>query len=174
MFQWEVAIEKRGATPKLVQRELNNIHRETVRTMAQIWATRFRQKHFTNAASAEYGYTPRQGEPGRPGRRGFRRSYTGRKLAEYGHTRPLVKSGDSEQQTRNPRIVATATRAEAKARAIMNAPGFNRRYAGSPIDMRKELTTVSGREAEELTREGGFFIQFVFSNLRQNERKQVT
>lgn len=170
---FEITLTKNGPTPKLVQRELNNIHREAARTMGQVWAARFRAKHFTNAASAEYGYTPRQGESGRPHPKGFRRSYTGRKLKQFGHTRPLVKTGESEAQTRAPRIVATATRSEAKVRVIMNAPGFNRRYAGSPIDMRKELTTVTEREGQELAREAGFFLQFVFSKLRQSERTTI-
>lgn len=170
---FEITITKTGPTPKLVQRELNNINREAARTMGQVWSTRFREHHFTNAASAEYGYTPRQGEAGRPGRRGFKRSYTGRKLAKFGHTRPLEKTGDSRALTRNPRIVATATRSEAKVRVIMNSPGFNRRYAGSPIDMRKELTTVTEREGQELAREAGFFLQFVFSKMRQSERTTV-
>lgn len=170
---FEVTLEKRGPTPKLLQRELNNVSRETARTMGQVWASRFRAKHFTNAASSEYGYTPRQGEAGRPGRRGFAQSYTGRKLRIFGHTRPLVKTGESEQQTRSPRIEATATRAEAKCRVVMNAPGFNRRYAGSPIDMRKELTTVSQAEGEELAREAAFFMQFVFSRIRDTSTLKV-
>jgi hypothetical protein len=164
---FEITLRKSGPTPKLVQRELNNVNREAARTMGQVWASRFREKHFRNAASSEYGYTARQGEPGRPGPRGFQQSYTGKKLARFGHTRPLVLTGESEALTRNPRIVATATKGEARVRVIMNSPGFNRRYPGSPIDMRKELTTVSRAEAEELADEAGFFIGFTFSKIRE-------
>jgi hypothetical protein len=170
---FEITLTKTGPTPKLVQRELNSIQREAARTMGQVWATRFRQKHFRNAASGEYGYTPRQGEAGRPGRRGFAQSYTGKKLKKYGHSRPLVLTGESEEATRNPRIEATATRGQAKVRVIMNSPGFNRRYAGSPIDMRQELTTVSEREGQELAHEAGFFIQFVFSKFRAQSTHKV-
>lgn len=165
----EVTLTKRGPTPKLLARELNNINREAARTMGQLWHQRYFPKHFTQAGATEYGYVPRQGMPGRPGPRGFKRSYTGRKLAKYGHTHPLELTGESKERASHPRITATAKRGEAKVRVIMNAPGFNRRYPGSPIDMRKELTTVSQREAQELANEVGFFLQFVFSKIRRAE-----
>ncbi len=171
---FEITLRKSGPTPKIVRRELNNVTREAARTMGQVWATRFREKHFTNAGAAEYGYTPRQGEPGRPHPRGFRQSYTGRKLAKFGHTRPLEFTGESRARTRSPRIVATATKGQATVQVIMNAPGFNRRYAGSPIDMRKELTTVSRGEAEKLADEAGFFMQFVFSKIREHSAQKVS
>jgi hypothetical protein len=146
----ELALHRSGPVPSLLARELNNCHRDAMSWAGTFWHQNFREKHFTNAASREYGYHPREGEGGRPGEHGFRRTYTGRKLNKFNHTRPLEWSGESRKRTRTPRIVATATKGEAKVRVVMNAPGLNRRYSGSPIDMRKELTTVSPPEGEQI------------------------
>lgn len=156
---YEIALHKTGPVPSLLKRELNNCHRDAMRWAGTFWHQNFREKHFSNAASREYGYTPRQGEAGRPHPKGFRASYTGKKLKRFDHTRPLEYTGESRRRTRNPRIVATAKRGEAKVRVVMNSPGFNRRYAGSPIDMRAELTRVSLREADQINLQVGRFLQ---------------
>jgi len=166
---FEITLRKRGPTPKLLARELNNINREAARAMGQFWHSRYFKKHFTLAGASEYGYAPREGSAARPGPRGFKRSYTGKKLARVGHTRPLEYTGESRERASHPRIVATARRGEAKVRVIMNAPTFNFRRPGSSIDMRKELTTVSRPEADAIANETGFFLQAVFSKIRRSE-----
>jgi hypothetical protein len=123
------------------------------------WDQTFREKHFTSAGATEYGYTPREGERGNPSSKGFRRSYTGRKLRKFGHTRPLEYTGESRRRTRSPRIVATAKRGEALVRIKMDSPGLNRRYSGSRINMRQEMTTVSTREGEQINTIVGRFLE---------------
>jgi hypothetical protein len=147
---FEIALHKAGPVPSLLKRELNNCHRDAMRWAGEFWHRNFREKHFTNAGSTEYNYTPRSGEPGSdfPGR--FAQSYTGRKLKKFGHTRPLEYKGESRRRTRSPRIVATAKRGEASVRVVMDAPGLNRRYAGSQINMRAELVTISAGEAPQI------------------------
>lgn len=145
-----ITVRKRGMTPKVAKRRLNDMHRAAMHEQGVYWRDHFRAKHFTQAGATEYGYTPRQGDRGRPGRHGFNRSYQGRKLRTKGHTRPLVFTGESEEATRNPRIEATAKRGGARVSVKMRAYKLNFRYAGSPIDMRAELETVSAKETREM------------------------
>jgi hypothetical protein len=146
---FEITLTKNGPVPSLLKRELNNCHRDAMAWAGRYWDQQFRELHFSNAATRRYGYAPRQGETGRPARR-FEKSYTGKKLRLHGHTRPLEWSGESRRRTRNPRVVATAKKGEAKVRVIMNSPGFNRRYAGSSINMRDELTRVIPSEGQAI------------------------
>jgi hypothetical protein len=167
---FEITLTKRGPTPKLLARELNSINREAARSMGHLWRQRYFDKHFTLAGANEYGYAPREGSSLRPGVKGFKRTYTGKKLAKFGHSHPLEYTGESRERASTPRIVATAKRGEAKVRVIMNAPAFNFKRPGSAIDMRKELTTVSRREADEIAHETGFFLQAVYAKIRRTER----
>ena len=146
---FEITLTKTGPVPSLLKRELNKCHRDAMAWAGRYWDQQYREGHFANAATRKYGYTPRQGEPGRPVRN-FARSYTGKKLRLHGHTRPLEFTGESRRRTRNPRIVATAKKGEAKVRVVMNSPGLNRRYAGSPINMRDEATRVIPSEGQAI------------------------
>jgi hypothetical protein len=55
--------------------------------------------------------------------------------------------------------VATAKRGEALVRIKMDSPGLNRRYSGSRINMRQEMTTVSTREGEQINTIVGRFLE---------------
>jgi hypothetical protein len=148
-----IDIVKRGPTPKLMQRELNTINRETVRMMGQFWHQKYFAKHFTHAGATEYGYTPRN------------KFYELKKLKVHGHTYPLKYSGRGQQDASHPRIVATATRHEAKVHVIMHAPVFNFRNPHSRINMRVELTTVSLAEIQAIANEASFFQHYLFCKL---------
>lgn len=170
---YTVALKTEGPTPRLLKRVLNDCHRDAAANMGSFWHERFREKHFTNAASSEYGYHPRQGERGRPSKK-FSSSYTGRKLREKGHTRPLVYTGESERRTRQLDVRATAKRGEARVRVVLHAPALNFRYAGSPIDMRDEVTTVSQREADAIAEETAKFLKYRYRLVREPQIKQFT
>jgi len=166
---YDVALKRSGPTPKLLKRELNNCHRDAAANMGEFWHERYRPKHFTNAASTEYGYTPRQGERGRPFGKGFDRSYTGHKLKLHNHSRPLVFSGESQRRTETMDVRATAKKGEAFVRVVLHAPALNFRYSGSPIDMRDEMTAVSQREADAIAIETATFLQFRYRRVRATE-----
>jgi hypothetical protein len=151
---YEIVIHKRGPTPKLLARELNSVNRETARLMGDYWHQRFFPKHFTHRGATEYGYKKRN------------EFYEAKKLKKFGHTYPLVFSGEGKEQASHPRIVATAKRGEARVRVIMNAPVFNFRSSPNAPNMAEELRTISEPEANELGREAGFFQQYLFSKLR--------
>lgn len=146
-------IEMRGPVPgNLSEGDQKQIIADAWSRVGHFWHRELLDKHFTNAASTEYGYTARQGESGRPGKRGFHRSYTGRKLRLKGHTRPLEYTGKSKERAKGmARVVVRQGKGWTEARVVMNSPGFNRRYSGSPINMRAELTTISQREVAQLT-----------------------
>lgn len=145
----QITVRKRGMTPKVAKRVLNDIHRAGMRQLGQQWHADYRPLHFRNLATTRYNYAPRQGERGRTVAN-FKRSYTGRKLAEHGHSRPLVYSGESERATQTPNIEAVAKRGSARVAVKMRAYKLNYRYQGSPIDMRAELQTVIPAESQAL------------------------
>lgn len=60
-------------------------------------------------------------------------------MAKFGHTLPLVYSGQSQTLTRMRDVRATSR----GCRVVLRSPGFNRRNRFSKIDMRAELTAVS-------------------------------
>ncbi len=167
----DIILTKRGPVPTMLKRELNNCHRDAMHHAGTFWHENFREEHFTNRGATKYGYTPRSGERGREHPGGFRRSYTGKKLRAKGHTRPLEWSGESRQKSRTPRIVATAKKGEAKVRVIMNVPGLNRRYAGSPIDMRAELVRVIPAEAEQIGDITGRFLHTRYHQISGTQRR---
>lgn len=109
----------------------NALRRETWNGVGTEWHERYRNKHFTPAGFAEYGYTPRS------------KRYNARKKKVLGHTRPLEFTGESKERSKTFRVVATKN----GARVVMNqVRAFNFRPLGGRIDMRKEFTTVSRNE----------------------------
>lgn len=113
------------------------------------WHRRFLKKHFANAATREYSYRPRQGEAGNPHPKGFKRSYTGKKLKKYGHTRPLELTGTGRAMAEKNHDVRSTSKG---VRVVMRAPVFNFRSKKSLINMRNELTTVSAPEAKAISK----------------------
>lgn len=115
-------------------------------TIGVHWHRRMRPKHFTKVGGREYGYQPRQGEPGNPTSRPFRSTYTGRKLKRYGHTRPLVKTGESRAFSRIRDVRSTSK----GTRVVMRVPRLSFRRSPSAPHMQQELRTISKPENREL------------------------
>jgi len=136
----------------LTKRELNNAIKGANADMGLFWLGMIRPKHFTKAGAREYRYAPRQTyKPQKKGskRDPFRASYTGRKLKEKGHTRPLVWSGESELRSRQGRVDATSKR----MRVVMNVPALNFSPKGHrDLDMLAELTEVSDADFAKMLR----------------------
>lgn len=152
-------IKWRGATPgELARRALNDIMRAAYQQLGIYWVLHFRAKHFTNAGATEYGYAPRDGERGRPGKYGFKRSYTGRKLRIAGHTRPLVSGrkgpdhepSSEEQTARTATVQAFSANKRSRVEVRMTAPRLN--FTRGAINMRDELTRISRPEQTILQR----------------------
>ena len=144
-------IRRSGAIIGVPLREQNDIARQVAKDAADYWYDNFLEKHFTHAGAAEYGYKPRNGERDNPGEKGFWASYTGRKLKKWGHTRPLMWTGDSYEWLKSrKRFKITATGGQAKARIMLGAPNFNWHNPNSQINMDEEITTVSDSERATL------------------------
>ncbi|MCG8407561.1 MAG: hypothetical protein MI923_20380 [Phycisphaerales bacterium] len=137
--------KERGPVPRVIRKEFNRIKKSAYRHIGNYWHRFFLRKHFTRAGAKEYGYLPRKGESGNPDPFNFKRSYTGRKLKRFGHTNPLVFSGESMRRAM-VRIVRSTSRG---ARVVMKAPAFNFRNKHSNINMREELTRVSRPERQK-------------------------
>ena len=140
----EIKIRERGPTPGLLKRAFNAMKQKCFLAAGIFWHKEFRVKHFTKSGATEYGYTPRKTS----GKYGFKSSYTGRKLREKGHTKPLVWSGESMALTRMRDVRATSKR----GRVVIRAPRFNTQPKNSTIDMRYEMTRVTEREAVQMIR----------------------
>jgi hypothetical protein len=142
-----ITMVERGATPGLLAKAHNEAAKEGWQETGRYWVANIRDKHFTQAGAREYGYTKRKGEGMVRGSKAYKRSYTGRKEARFGHTRPLEFSGKSRSLTRTARISGTAKGATVR----MNAPALNFKHPKSQIVMRDELTRISQPEARELS-----------------------
>jgi len=144
----EIKITERGATPGILKRELNKLMKKAFEAAGIHWHQEIRPKHFTSAGAGEYGYAARKGERGNVGTHGFARTYTGRKLKAYGHTQPLVLTGESQGMTRMRDVRATSK----KVRIVLRAPKLNFRNPDSQANPRAELTAVSQRDAAAMVR----------------------
>ena len=138
-------VTQTGPMPKELIKRLPKFKKEAFIEAGKLWHRHYRPKHFTLKGAREYGYAPRSGERGSG--RGFKGSYTARKLKKFGHTRPLVYTGESAQLARILDVRGTSK----GSRTIIHARGFNRRNPKSEINMRDEMTRISDREAQQLT-----------------------
>lgn len=127
---------------RLARRERNNIHREVMYLVAFFWHREFRPKHFTHAGATEYRYTERSP------------LYNRKKLRRFGHTYPLVFTGDSKLATEaNVTIRAIATSNKARGIVKMRAPNLSRLGrdgSRTPIVAVDELRRVSDRETRQI------------------------
>jgi hypothetical protein len=153
----------------LKRNEWNAIKRDIYEELGVHWHDEFRPKHFTNRGATEYGYTPRQGENMGKDTKGFFRTYTGRKLRKFGHTRPLVKTGVSEKLCKIRDVRATRN----GVRVVIHARTFNRTNPGTQINMREEITAFSDREDRELGRVGNDGIQRQLDQFKRTETTTI-
>lgn len=145
-----ITMRERGSTPRGLAKEVNNMKRRAAIVMATHFHEALRDRRFTREHAREAGYGLRKGEELARGEKGFRRSYTGRKLKSKGHTLPLVYSGKSRDAARNARLSATATSSHTTARAAYSLSKFNFRHPNSKINMALEFRRIIPREAKEL------------------------
>lgn len=145
MLKIKATIREKGATPRLMRREINAIKRAAFEGAGVQWHDEFRLKHFTLAGAREYGYSPRQGD-GLSGK-AFWRSYQGRKQKYLGHQIPLVYSGEAQRMSEFRAIRATSTSKKSQVTiAMARLQKLNWRHPNSQIDMADEMRRVSAGE----------------------------
>ena len=130
--------------PAMRKQELNNLHKKSWRSLGMNWRKRYLKGHFTHRGGRKYNYTPRKGE--RPGQKPIPYSYTGRKLKQVGHTRPLEFYGEGKRQAlTQKRVVST------KERCKIRLPNkFNFKHPRSKVVMRDEIRAVHQSERRPL------------------------
>src|SRR5687768_3579577 len=87
---------------------VNRAVKEALTATAKEWHQKYYTLHFTKSGAVRYGYYKRKGEGQTPGSKPFKRSYTGRKLKEFGHTDPLKYSGETYQLGKVAKIKSTS------------------------------------------------------------------
>ncbi len=114
-----------GGVPGAIKRHLNEIKRDSFTYAGEEWHDQSAPQHFTNAGAQLYGYAKRQGEQAGTSGGKFWNSYTGRKKKKFGHTRPLVWSGQSETLARIRDVRATSTSKKTNCKIMCHAKALN-------------------------------------------------
>lgn len=154
-------IRDRGTTPRGMRKAFNAAARVAWLATAMLFHSDYRDRRFSEAHAKEAGYGARKGELIPRGTRAFTRSYTGRKLRLFGHTRPLEFSGKTRNQMRSANISSTSNMGRA---AYPGASKFSFRHPKSKIRMQDEFRRILPQEAEEL---GQYFDEQLDAELKK-------
>jgi len=147
-----------GAVPgsaQLSQANFNRVKKHTWIKRGHQWHDQFRDIHFTKQGAAKYGYRKRVGEESGARGKKFWQSYTGEKLRRFGHTDPLVYTGQTRRRARQRKITATATKTKSKLRITLNTPVLKFRPKGWPYSLRAEMVQVAPDEVKAIAKEQG-------------------
>lgn len=157
---------------KRVPRKMLTQHRRAASAAwldtARLFIEQMVPSRFTEAHAREAGYVRRKGELLPPGSKAFKRSYTGRKLQKYGHTLPLVASGETRDNILSG-VSAKATSGGVRIR-FPAARKFNYRHPKSQIRMNEEFRRITHREAVQL----GAHFDRVYDRLMQSGSEDTT
>lgn len=138
---FSLQVEYKGYPPE--RRRWNEALRRVFAATAREWHQLYYEHHFTHEGAREYGYYRRKGELLSGPQ--FRRSYTGRKLRQFGHTLPLRFTGTAYQTGKVAVIRSTSKWGKAILPRV-----FNFKNPKSRIVMRDEITKVLPHEANHL------------------------
>lgn len=130
-----------------MMKALTEAKREAWRAVGEHFHSTMRDKRFTTEHARKAGYYLRKGEGMPQDSKRWRASYTGRKFATHGHTRPLEFSGDTRRAVRTARITFTGNGTRI---AYPGARTFNFRNKASRIRMNEEFRRVTREEQVEL------------------------
>lgn len=143
-----IQIKERGPTPRGMQRTWNASSKVAFLEAAEFFDDHLRDRRFTHTHARAAGYKRRKGELQPEGSKSFRRSYTGRKKRQFGHTRPLEFSGKTRDRLRSGgRRTSTSKGARI---SYHQASVFNFRHPKSQIDMAAEFRTILPEENQQL------------------------
>lgn len=123
--------------PKAMAKELRHAKKAELGRVGQLWHDKMAPKHFSQQATARYGYQKRK------------KGYTIRKAKRKGHTRPLEYTGDMKRQVlRAARITSTSR----GARVVMKGPRYLYAYRKDQSQPHKaeEITATTRAERDVL------------------------
>lgn len=118
-----IKIRERGAVPRSLAKQHRQASRQAFQAIAEQHHRENTPRRFTKEHAIEAGYQKRAGEQLAFGTKAFWNSYTGRKLRKYGHTLPLVFSGQTRDRARMATITVTTNRGQ--LRYSVQALNFN-------------------------------------------------
>lgn len=156
---------RRKKSVKIPRRLLRDMTRVGAQAAGHHFKSNMLRIRFTKQGARLLNYAKRSGESGSgtgKGRGSFRGTYTGRKLREKGHTRPMVWSGDSERASRGARVKArtlngTGEKVVAVANVTFTAPNLNYKNPKSKnhVHPSEEIKRVAPSERKILSRVAG-------------------
>lgn len=138
-----ITVRERGPVPRGMRKAFNAASKRAWADVGVYFHEHLREARFTEEHARAVGYTRRRGEAMPRGTKAFRRSYTGRKLQRFGHTRPLEFTGDTR------RAMRTATLAPTSKGVKVRYPGaraFNFRHPQSQVRMNEEFRRLTHAE----------------------------
>lgn len=136
-----ITIRERGAVPRSMAKQHRQASRQAYQEIAEQHHRENTPNRFTKQHGQAAGYRKRKGEDLQFGTKAFWGSYTGRKLRKFGHTLPLVWSGQTRDRARLATIQVTTNRGQ--LRYSVNALNYNP-WA------RDEFTTLTAPEVQAL------------------------
>lgn len=118
-----IKIRERGPVPRSMAKQHRQASREAYQAIAEQHHREHTPKRFTKEHALAAGYRKRKGEDLPFGSKAFWGSYTGRKSRKFGHTLPLVWSGQTRDRARMATIQVTTNRGQ--LRYSVNALNYN-------------------------------------------------
>lgn len=131
-----VWMEYQNAAPAL-QRKLKPSIREGLKASTEFWHRWYLKGHFKQSAMSRYRYRRRT------------QKYNDFKKKKYGHTKPLVLTGDMERQMRRSRTVRGTSK---RASVTMSAPNYIHRSQANQPNKKLEVLTLLKYEEDVLVR----------------------
>lgn len=135
------------------RQDVNNWLREGFGVMGDAWHRYYRRTHFSTRASNKYGYAKRA------------KSYNRRKRRIFGHTIPLVLSGESRSLSETRKIKATKRSVTIR----MPVRAFNFKPKNSSVNMRKEFLATTRSEDSDLARRANRRVTKKINEFRKSE-----
>jgi hypothetical protein len=137
--------------PRGIQKAVTEALRDGWYQAALYFHLTLREKRFTAEHARKAGYAPRKGQDKGQGSKSFWKSYTGRKMKKFGHTRPLEFTG------RTRKAMATANISATTKGATIRYPGarvFNYRnpLSDPAMNLNLEFRTILPEEADAMAK----------------------
>lgn len=151
------------------KKEMRASLKESWANAGKFFHLNMRDKRFTKEHAMKAGYALRKGEESGIGTKAFFRSYTGRKLKKFGHTRPLEFSGRTRAAVRAANISSTSNGGKV-AYAGANTFNYHNPFSKPELRPNLEFRRIIPEEAEQLAKQFNSEINsnWVFNNNRRS------
>ena len=163
-----IKVRERGATPGILAKEWRAVSKVAWRETGVVFHRDYLPKRFTHEGARLLNYTRRKGELMKGSKR-YWRTYTGRKERRFGHTLPMVYTGESRQLARVRDVRSTSN----GVKVVLNARKLNFRHPKSQVRMNIEIRRVAPVEAEQIARHHDKHIGWEFNEIKLTKFKEL-